>query len=302
LRYRLRFLLQEFDLPSGITVIGRSLDCNLTIEDPLVSRQHARIVIDDEGPRVEDLGSRNGVRINGVPVRETTSLRDGDRVRVGTQDLVFSQVGEGGPGHAKTTGVLRLCANCRLPYPREMVSCPHCEATEQTEEGTLTGEEEHGVSWTVQLLVEALDRALALGRVADAERIVKRATSRLDEYLSSGGTIGNEVLATVGSKVAAMTPATGDPAWALWVVALYQRLSAIPPRAAADSLGDAVVKHPAAVAVPIADLLKHLRAFAAKASADEIDTMARLERTLRKVQAEEAAPERAPRTRGWPAS
>jgi hypothetical protein len=35
-------VLQEFDLPPGITVIGRSLDCHLTIEDALVSRRHAQ--------------------------------------------------------------------------------------------------------------------------------------------------------------------------------------------------------------------------------------------------------------------
>lgn len=68
-RYRLRFLLQEFDLPRGATIIGRSLDCHLTIEDPLVSRQHARIVIDDAGAFVEDMGSRNGVRVDGVSIK-----------------------------------------------------------------------------------------------------------------------------------------------------------------------------------------------------------------------------------------
>ena len=51
-RYRLRFLLQEFDLPRGTTLIGRSSECQVTIEDPLVSRQHARILIDgDEAGR-----------------------------------------------------------------------------------------------------------------------------------------------------------------------------------------------------------------------------------------------------------
>ena len=130
-RYRLRFLLQEFDLPRGVTLIGRSLDCHVTIEDPLVSRQHARIVIDDAGATVEDLGSRNGVKVNGVTVRTPTELKDGDRLRIGTQDLVFCRVDPVGSAHAKTTGVLRLCANCRLPYPREMVAC-RCAAASST--------------------------------------------------------------------------------------------------------------------------------------------------------------------------
>src|SRR5687767_6926407 len=47
-RYRLRFLLQEFDLPRGATILGRSSDCHVTIEDPLVSRHHARIVLEGD--------------------------------------------------------------------------------------------------------------------------------------------------------------------------------------------------------------------------------------------------------------
>ncbi len=44
-RYRLRFLLQEFDLASGDTLIGRGDDCHITIYDPSISRHHARIIV-----------------------------------------------------------------------------------------------------------------------------------------------------------------------------------------------------------------------------------------------------------------
>jgi hypothetical protein len=55
-RYRLRFLLQEFDLPAGQTLIGRGDDCHITVFDPAISRRHARIFVDDQhallrGPR-----------------------------------------------------------------------------------------------------------------------------------------------------------------------------------------------------------------------------------------------------------
>src|SRR5258708_20978609 len=159
-RYRLRFLLQEFDLPRGITVIGRSCDGHLTIEEPLVARQHARMFIGEDGGSVEDMGSRNGVKVNGIAIHEPAPLRDGDRVRIGTQDFVFCRVGSVGKAHARTTGVLRLCANCHMPYPREGLTCPNCEASEQTDEETLTGrpspEGQH--TWSVQLLIDALER------------------------------------------------------------------------------------------------------------------------------------------------
>ena len=92
-RYRLRLLLQEFDLPRGTTLIGRSYDCHVTIEDPLVSRQHARIEVEGDRVTVFDLGSRNGVKVNGAGIKGSQDLRHGDRVRIGTQELVFTQIG-----------------------------------------------------------------------------------------------------------------------------------------------------------------------------------------------------------------
>ena len=89
MRFRLRFLLQEHDLPPGETILGRSPDCHITIEDPLISRQHARIVVEQGVVTFHDLGSRNGSRINGRPISGSQVLADQDRVRLGAQELVF---------------------------------------------------------------------------------------------------------------------------------------------------------------------------------------------------------------------
>src|SRR4051812_43897872 len=123
--YRLRFLLQEVHLRAGDTVIGRGEDCHITIFDPLISRHHARIHVEEGGAVLEDLGSRNGCRINGALITEPHALRDGDRIRVGAQELVFTET------HAKAefprnTGSLCHCTECRLPYPEEIGACPNC--------------------------------------------------------------------------------------------------------------------------------------------------------------------------------
>ena len=123
-RYRLRFLLQEFDLPRGATILGRSSDCHVTIEDPLVSRHHARIVLEGDRAVVYDLNSRNGVKVNGAAVKDPVELKDGDRLRIGTQELVFCRVEAAPNASAKTTGFLRHCARCRMPYPQEAGACP----------------------------------------------------------------------------------------------------------------------------------------------------------------------------------
>ena len=154
-RYRLRFLLQEFDLPRGATILGRSSDCHVTIEDPLVSRHHARIVLEGDRAVVYDLASRNGVKVNGSSVKDPVELKDGDRLRIGTQELVFCRVEAAPNASAKTTGFLRHCARCRMPYPQESGSCPSCGATEALDEETLSGQFGAAAQqiWSVQLFL-----------------------------------------------------------------------------------------------------------------------------------------------------
>ncbi len=213
-RYRLRFLLQEIDLYRGVTLIGRSPDCQVTIEDPLVSRQHARIVIDDLGPRVEDLKSRNGVKVNGAPIRGPTPLKEGDRVRIGTQDLVFCEIAEGsGPVVAKTTGFLRHCARCRMPYPQEMLACPNCGETIQLEEDTMTGQLGEGTSrsWGLQLLLEVLDKAIALGRAPDAIRALQRIQAQIEEKLVAGERLDGKQLDEIAQAACKLAASAQDP-------------------------------------------------------------------------------------------
>lgn len=80
---------------SGTTVIGRLPECDVTLEDPSVSRRHARIIRQGDRWMVEDLGSTNGVRVNGAQVRGS-ELRDGDRLELGVIKLAFSAGAGGG--------------------------------------------------------------------------------------------------------------------------------------------------------------------------------------------------------------
>ncbi len=238
-RYRLRFHLQEVDLQRGITLIGRSEDCEVTIEDPLVSRKHARIVIDGDGVTLEDLSSRNGVRLNGQPIRGSVKLKDNDRVRIGTQEFVFSQVQSEPARRARTTGVLRLCAKCKLPYAKELLGCPNCGATEQTDEETLSGTfgaaSQH--SWSIQLLIEAMQKAVSLARPADADRILRRATTLMEERLASGGSIDPQQVVPLAHAAAALATETNDSTWGSWIASFYSRASLFPPASVSDDLG-----------------------------------------------------------------
>jgi len=131
--------LQEYDLPLGITLIGRGDDCHITIFDPSISRRHARINVDHDHAVFEDLGSRNGCRINGSYIRGSVELSDGDRIRIGTQELVFSEVRTNSQVHYRQTGSICYCAGCHAAYAKEMDWCPHCGST-------LRGTSPHGAT------------------------------------------------------------------------------------------------------------------------------------------------------------
>lgn len=290
-RFRLRFLLQEIDLPRGETLIGRSPDCHVTIEDPLVSRQHARIVTDDEGARVEDIKSRNGVKVNGAPMRGPTRLRDGDRIRIGTQELVFCETKAQVASSlgSKTTGFLRHCARCRLPYPQELVHCPACGATEQVdEEDTMTGQlgPESKRSWSVQLLIEVLEKALNMGRPADASRTLHRISTQFDDNAAAGERIDPEQLAAVATLAMRTSALTHDPAHATWCLGLYASLRLLPPVAVNDELALFAIRHAGVLRPVVEELLRIGRASEDGQTERGQDAIARLERLLAAIDGE----------------
>jgi Protein of unknown function (DUF3662)/FHA domain len=69
-------------------VIGRSRECDVVVSDPNVSRRHAEVRRDENGWHAVDLGSTNGVKVNGRRI-EQVALRDGDRITIGVTDLTF---------------------------------------------------------------------------------------------------------------------------------------------------------------------------------------------------------------------
>jgi hypothetical protein len=76
-------------LPPGGATIGRSRECDVVIEDSGVSRRHAELRPEGTAWMIEDLGSTNGVRVNGLAIHATHQLQSGDRIEVGTTEILF---------------------------------------------------------------------------------------------------------------------------------------------------------------------------------------------------------------------
>ena len=76
--------------PGAPTRIGRGLDCDVVLSDPLASRVHATVNYQDDGWFVVDAGSRNGTFVNGQKIDEA-QLVEGSVLKVGTTEFVFRQ-------------------------------------------------------------------------------------------------------------------------------------------------------------------------------------------------------------------
>ncbi len=81
---------QRHRLDSDRVVIGRSKDCDIQVIDPNVSRQHAEITRSGDAYTLVDLGSTNGIEVEGRRVKEVP-LEDGSRFTVGSTEVVFSR-------------------------------------------------------------------------------------------------------------------------------------------------------------------------------------------------------------------
>ena len=79
---------REFELVDVEVSIGRELDNALRLPDPSISRHHAVIRQAGAGHEIQDLGSSNGVLINGSRL-ETAQLLDGDRITLGQLQLTY---------------------------------------------------------------------------------------------------------------------------------------------------------------------------------------------------------------------
>ncbi len=229
-RFRLRFLLQEFDLPPGVVLIGRSPDCHITIEDPLISRQHSKLEITLAECVLHDLGSRNGTKLNGRPTTEPTILKDCDRIRIGAQELVFFEMGiERRP--TRSTGAMRLCTNCGSPFAEGATACPHCGSLQSPkEEETMSGVVlEPRRTWMLSLMGEVLDRAIASGKTQDADRMLRRATDEFAERSVSNEEYDLRQLAHISEYALRLAAVDEETTWLRWVINAYAGVQAVPP-------------------------------------------------------------------------
>ena len=100
-QFSLRFISGKYQggefpiVPDKELVIGRSNDIDIVLIEDMVSRRHARVILQGDSLVIEDLGSTNGTFVNGEKIRRSR-LKEGDKVLIGTSIIrvAFSDGGE----------------------------------------------------------------------------------------------------------------------------------------------------------------------------------------------------------------
>jgi pSer/pThr/pTyr-binding forkhead associated (FHA) protein len=76
-------------LPAGESIIGRQDGVAIVLNDPTVSKSHARLRLVDESVTIEDLGSTNQTLVNGKIIVRETPLKPGDQIDIGAVQLTL---------------------------------------------------------------------------------------------------------------------------------------------------------------------------------------------------------------------
>ncbi len=196
--FRLLWGSRNVELESGAVVLGRSDECELRTDDPLVSRQHARFEIAEDRVTIEDVGSRNGIIVNGNKITQRTALGPGDTIRIGSQSLTLL--------YGRTTGTLNA------------PSAP----TRRLDALGVVG--------------ELSEKAVALGRFDEAERLLDGFFQQLVDGVAGGEELSEAVVAKVTDLATRLAVSTLKPQWIDRLILLYLRLHRPWPAEVVDSL------------------------------------------------------------------
>src|SRR5262249_43953248 len=150
----------------------RGSDCDVALDDPLVSRHHAKIVVEPERVVIEDLLSANGVFVNGLRLARSQSLADGDRILLATRELSIFAAPRG-----------------ELQQPRERAAWRGSPDAKSNAAAT-------GRADPFQVVGPMADRFLASGRFVEAEHVLSDHLNKLLDGARAALAVPAEVCTT----------------------------------------------------------------------------------------------------------
>ncbi|MFO0669431.1 MAG: FHA domain-containing protein [Polyangiaceae bacterium] len=248
----------DLELAEGEFVVGRNASCQLSLDDPLVSRRHARLLVGPTAVTIEDLQSRNGVLVNGQRISERLALEVGDRVLIGTQELTLLAVAESNEVKARakvTMPKMPTAAPTEVPAPPAPAPLSPPTPIEVSNVGLPPSRDSRVPEPIVEpdyetsmvrradafnLLAGVAEKALAMGRVLEAERLLASPLTDVIEASRAGKRITPSLVDQAARFSAKLATATGKGAWADYVIELYAAQQRPAPAPVIDELYNAL--------------------------------------------------------------
>jgi predicted component of type VI protein secretion system len=234
MRFRLRYLQHDLELNEGTFAVGRNASCQLSLDDPLVSRRHAIFEVGAGGVTVEDLASRNGVIVNGHRIDQKVSISVGDRILIGSQELTLLAARDpqnsGGMGVGKMTlPKMRVSTpSSGFPPPGQIETDPEPSMVRRADQ--------------FKLLSGVAEKALAMGKAGEAERLLASALADVIEATRASRPLPPTLVDQAAKFSAKLATATGKGGWADYVIELYQAQKRPCPAHVIDELYNAMRK------------------------------------------------------------
>src|SRR3954462_7806464 len=261
MRFRLRYLQHDLELSEGQFAVGRNATCQLSLDDPLVSRRHALLTVSEEGVVIEDLQSRNGVLVNGRRIQGRVVLQVGDRILIGAQELTLlqgraaSSLQQTSSGHLANMTLPKMQPALKQPLPLEADSIvPPGEGSVSDVEPSMVRRAD-----AFKLLGGVAEKALAMGRALEAERLLASPLADVIEASRAGRRLPSALVDQAAKFSSKLATATGKGAWADYVIELYAAQGRPCPAAVIDELYIAMRKVATVDVTRLRDYLAQLR-------------------------------------------
>lgn len=221
-RFWLEYQGRTFELRPGEILIGRSSNCHLVLDDGLVSRRHAQIVIDDERALVEDFSSANGVFVNNKRVSGSEPLKAGDQLQIGKQQFTVCSVARpvvAVPAERRMAETLH-----GLRSPAEASFAPASDRADTKSELKQPEVEATQRAEALELLGGVADKVLALGRGEEAERVLSTALNNVLNEVKRGREPPARVITRAATYAGKLADATAHGRWVDYTIDLYAGL------------------------------------------------------------------------------
>ena len=243
--------VSEVELHEGSMLAGRLPECDVMIDDGLVSRMHARISVRDNSVVVEDLHSTNGVYVNGLRITHSALLREGDRLLIGTTEISLFEARPDARvaplrlrRHDQSRSVPVLPPDPRVPAATTLPGAQafgkldlHLDdlAADAGDDGPPSARSadlkalrsrSSGVPSTaradaLEVIGALADRLAANGNVDEARRVLSSHLKRILQGATAGLSVPEEVCLLASRHALSLSRWTGQSIWIDYVVELH---------------------------------------------------------------------------------